>query len=133
MDVKVNLLDIKIDKDENIKDEIQINSQISIKLKYPEFSIMEKATKFESSTDLAFQMIIDSIEYIYDGQQFHYAKESTEAELIEFVESLNREQFAKIEEFFDNLPKLNKKIEIKCGKCGFDHTIEVEGLESFFG
>jgi Ni,Fe-hydrogenase III small subunit len=78
-------------------------------------------------------MIIDSIEYIYDGQQFHYAKESTEAELIEFVESLNREQFAKIEEFFDNLPKLNKKIEIKCGKCGFDHTIEVEGLESFFG
>jgi hypothetical protein len=133
MDVKVNLLDIKIDKDENIKDEIQINSQISIKLKYPEFSIMEKATKFESSTDLAFQMIIDSIEYIYDGQQFHYAKESTEAELIEFVESLNREQFAKMEEFFDNLPKLNKKLEIKCGKCGFDHTIEVEGLESFFG
>jgi hypothetical protein len=133
MDVKVNLLDINIDKDENIKDEIQINSQISIKLKYPEFSIMEKASKFDSSTDLAFQMIIDSIEYIYDGQQFHYAKESTEAELIEFVESLNREQFAKIEEFFDNLPKLNKKIEIKCGKCGFDHTIEVEGLESFFG
>ena len=133
MDVKVNLLDIKIDKNENIKDEIPLNSQISIKLKYPEFSIMEKATKFESSTDLAFQMIIDSIEYIYDGQQFHYAKESTQAELIEFVESLNREQFAKIEEFFDNLPKLNKKIEIKCGKCGFDHTIEVEGLESFFG
>lgn len=133
MDVKVNLLDIKIDKDENIKDEIQINSQISIKLKYPEFSIMEKATKFESSTDLAFQMIIDSIEYIFDGQQFHYARESTEAELIEFVESLNREQFAKIEEFFDNLPKLNKKIEITCSKCSFEHTIEVEGLESFFG
>jgi hypothetical protein len=133
MDVKVNLLDIKIDRDENIKDEIQINSQISIKLKYPEFSIMEKATKFESSTDLAFQMIIDSIEYIYDGQQFHYAKESTTAELIEFVESLSHDQFAKIEEFFDNLPKLNKKIEIKCGKCNFDHTIEVEGLESFFG
>lgn len=133
MDVKVNLLDIKIDKDDNIKDEIQINSQISIKLKYPEFSIMEKATKFESSTDLAFQMIIDSIEYIFDGQQFHYARESTEAELIEFVESLNREQFAKIEEFFDNLPKLNKKIEITCSKCSFEHTIEVEGLESFFG
>jgi hypothetical protein len=78
-------------------------------------------------------MIIDSIEYIYDGQQFHYAKESTTAELIEFVESLSHDQFAKIEEFFDNLPKLNKKIEIKCGRCNFDHTIEVEGLESFFG
>ena len=59
--------------------------------------------------------------------------ESTKEELIQFVESLNQEQFSKLESFFDNLPKLNKKMELKCGKCGFDHSIEMEGLESFFG
>jgi hypothetical protein len=37
-----------------------------------------------------------------------------------------------LEEFFNNLPKLNKKIDLKCGKCGFDHAISMEGLESFF-
>jgi hypothetical protein len=132
MDVKVNLLDINIQKDENVKDEISLTDSISIKLKYPEFSCLKGATKYESVTDLAFDMIVNSIEYIYDGEQFYYAKEAEPGEMVEFVESLNQEQFAKIEKFFDNLPKLNKKIDITCSKCNFNHNIEVEGLESFF-
>jgi hypothetical protein len=38
-----------------------------------------------------------------------------------------------IEDFFANLPKLEKKIEMKCSRCGFEHKLDVEGLESFFG
>jgi hypothetical protein len=78
-------------------------------------------------------MILNSIEHIFDGEQFYYANETSKEELTEFIESLNQEQFSKIEEFFDNLPTLNKKVEIDCKKCGFHHTIEVEGLENFFG
>jgi hypothetical protein len=132
METKINLLDIKVNFPENVKDEIQLNDKLSIKLKYPEFSIISGAGE-SSATDLAFNMIINSIEHIYDGQQYYYAKESTKEELVEFIESLNTEQFAKIEEFFENLPTLNKTIEMDCSKCGFHHKIEVEGLESFFG
>jgi hypothetical protein len=78
-------------------------------------------------------MIVSGIENIFDGEQYHYANETPKEELMEFIESLNQEQFAKIEEFFDNLPTLNKKIEMDCSKCGFHHTINVEGLENFFG
>jgi len=132
METEINLLDIKVNFPEDIKDEIQLNDKLSIKLKYPEFSIISGAGE-SSATDLAFNMIINSIEHIYDGQQYYYAKESTREELVEFIESLNTEQFAKIEEFFENLPTLNKTIEMNCSKCGFHHKIEVEGLESFFG
>jgi hypothetical protein len=132
MEVSLNLLDIKVDMSEDIKDEIQLTSQIVVKLKYPEFSILERASKFDNVTDMAFDMIVDSIEYIFDGEQYHYAKESTPEELIDFIESLNQEQFKKIEEFFNHLPKLNKKIEMDCKKCKFHHTIDVEGLDSFF-
>jgi hypothetical protein len=132
METEINLLDIKVNFPENVKDEIQLNDKLSIKLKYPEFSIISGAGE-SSATDLAFNMIINSIEHIYDGQQYYYAKESTKEELVEFIESLNTEQFAKIEEFFENLPTLNKTIEMDCSKCGFHHKIEVEGLESFFG
>ena len=132
METEINLLDIKVNFPENVKDEIQLNDKLSIKLKYPEFSIISGAGE-SSATDLAFNMIINSIEHIYDGQQYYYAKESTKEELVEFIESLNTEQFAKIEEFFENLPTLNKTIEMNCSKCGFHHKIEVEGLESFFG
>jgi hypothetical protein len=132
MDVNFNLLDIQVEFDPTIKDVIQINDKISVKLKYPEFSIIQRASKFESVTDMAFDMIVESIEHIFDGEQYYYASESDPAELIEFVESLNQSQFEKIEEFFDKLPKLNKKIEVDCKKCKFHHTINVEGLDSFF-
>jgi hypothetical protein len=131
MESNLNLLDIKVNMPENQSDVIQLNDKLSIKLKYPEFSIL--SADISSATDLAFSMIVNSIEYIFDGEQYYYAKESSPEELTEFVESLNQQQFSKIEDFFSNLPTLNKNIQIDCNKCGFHHTIEVEGLESFFG
>ena len=128
----LNLLDIKIDIDPNHKDIIQLTDKLSIKLKYPEFFLIDKLTDKESAVDVVFEIVIDSIEYIFDGEQYYYAHESTKEELTQFIESMNQEQFSKLENFFDTLPKLNKTMEMKCGKCGFDHTIEMESLESFF-
>ena len=53
--------------------------------------------------------------------------------MLEFVEGMNQSQFAKVENFFNNLPSLKQTVEIDCSKCGFHHKIEVEGLENFFG
>ena len=132
MTAELNILEIQPDMTNVVNDIIQINNAISVKLKYPEFSVLERANKFESITDMAFDMIADSVEYIFDGEQYYYAAETEPDEIIEFIESLSQEQFSKIENFFNNLPKLNKKIEMDCKKCKFHHTIEVEGLDSFF-
>jgi hypothetical protein len=133
METSLNLLDIKIEGVKENDDVIQLTDTISIKLKYPEFSVINKLSKLTDVSDIAFEMIADSVEYIFDGEQFYYAKETTTEELVEFIESLNQQQFAKIEDFFANLPKLEKKIEMKCSRCGFEHKLDVEGLESFFG
>jgi hypothetical protein len=128
----LNLLDVKVDINPNIKDVIQLSSKISMKLKYPEFSLAKKLTTLNSAVDIVFEIITDSIEWIYDGEQYFYAHETPREELLEYVESLNNEQFSKIELFFNNLPTMRKTVPIKCPKCGYDHSIEMEGLESFF-
>ena len=133
METSLNLLDIKIEGVKENNDVIQLTDTISIKLKYPEFSVINKLSKLTDVSDIAFEMIAESVEYIFDGEQFYYAKETTTEELVEFIEGLNQQQFAKIEDFFANLPKLEKKIEMKCSRCGFEHKLDVEGLESFFG
>jgi hypothetical protein len=133
MEIKMNLLDIQITESGEDKSEIQLTDKIMIKLAYPKFSALDTITDSESPSHVAFEMIINSIEHIFDGDEFYYAKETSKEELIEFIESLNQEQFSRIEEFFDDLPTLNKKVEVDCKKCGFHHTIEVEGLENFFG
>jgi hypothetical protein len=133
METSLNLLDIKIEGVKENNDVIQLTDTISIKLKYPEFSVINKLSNLTNVSDIAFEMIAESVEYIFDGEQFYYAKETTTEELVEFIENLNQQQFAKIEDFFANLPKLEKKIEMKCSRCGFEHRLDVEGLESFFG
>lgn len=133
METSLNILDIGITGLKEGGDVIQLTEKISIKLKYPEFSVLKRISNMTNEVDIAFNMIADSIEYVYNGEQMYYAKETSREELMEFLESLNQQQFSKIEDFFTNLPTLEKKIEMKCSRCGFEHKFDVEGLESFFG
>jgi len=133
MEKEIDLTQIKVEKGEDINPEIQITPKIMIKMKYPEFGVVKDSLKYEDISQVTFNMIAESIEYIYDGDQFYYGHEAQPGEMLEFVEGMNQEQFEKVEKFFDNMPKLKEKVEITCSKCGFNHTIEVEGLESFFG
>jgi len=133
MEKDVNLLELKVQIDPSISPEIQLTNKVSIKMKYPEFGMVQNSLEYEDITDITFNMIANSIEYIYDGEQFYYGHEAQPGEMLEFVEGMNQEQFSKVEQFFNGLPKLKETLDIKCSKCGFEHKIEVEGLESFFG
>lgn len=133
MEVQINLMDIQVERPDEVSNIIQLTNAISIKLNYPEFATVEKLSQEENSVAAAFRVIAESVDYIFDGNQYYYAAETPQSELTEFIESLNQEQFSKIEKFFENLPKIRKFVEIKCSKCGYDHSISVEGLENFFG
>ena len=106
-----------------IKDVVQLTDKVSMKLKYPEFSLVTKLKEKESAVDIAFEIIADSIEYVYDGEQFYYASDAQPGEFLELVENLNNEQFKKIENFISNLPTLKHTMNITCSKCGYQHKI----------
>lgn len=133
METSVNLLEINVDGADLNKNLIDIGGDISIKLKYPRFGVVKSFDNISDITELAINMIVDSIEYIYDGEQYYYTSDVSTEELITFVESLNQSQFDKLEKFFDNLPRIHKNINVTCSKCGYNHDIHVEGLEDFFG
>jgi hypothetical protein len=132
MQTQIDLNKVKVESDPEIKPEIKLTDKFMVKLKYPEFGFIKSAMKFDNVNELTFNVIAQSIEYIFDGEQYYYAHEVPASEMVEFVESLSAEQFANIEEFFNHLPKLKQTIEMTCKKCGFQHKINVEGLESFF-
>lgn len=134
MIAKMDITEIKPEFDEEPVDpEVQITDKIVVKMKYPPFRLVKDSVELDDITEVTFHMIANSIEYVYDGEQFHYAKEQTTDELVAFVEQLNQEQFEKIERFFNSIPKLKKQLDMTCSKCGFEHHLHVEGLESFFG
>jgi hypothetical protein len=133
MEAKIDLTEIQPVQSEYVDPEIQLTDTITVKMKYPPFKLIKDSVEMEDITEVTFNMLAQSIEYVYDGEQFHYAKEVSVEELVDFIEQLNQEQFEKLEKFFNSIPKLSKRIDMKCSKCGFEHHLDVEGLESFFG
>ena len=130
MPINIELLNITVNTDEYV-DTVQITDKIGIKFKYPNYKILEKMGSDKNIVEKTFDAIIDCIDYIFDDDNFYYAKETPRKEMVDFIDALNVEQFKKIEEFFNKLPTLKHEIKIKCKKCGFDHSIILQGLESF--
>ena len=133
MEAKIDLTEIQPVQSEYVDPEIQLTDTITVKMKYPPFKLIKDSVEMDDITEVTFNMLAQSIEYVYDGEQFHYAKEVSVEELVDFIEQLNQEQFEKLEKFFNSIPKLSKRIDMTCSKCGFEHHLDVEGLESFFG
>ena len=69
---------------------------------------------------------------IYNEEESWSGSESTEKELIEFIEQLNTKQFQSIEKFFTTMPKLSHSVKIKNPKTQVESTVVLEGLAAFF-
>ena len=132
MEKPINLLTVTVDTKNQVNPEIKITDKLTVKMKYPEFGIIKDSIELDNDTEITFHLLAQCVEYIYDGDQFYYGSETPLQEMVEFVENLNQESFEKLEEYFNSLPKLKEKIEMTCSKCSFHHSIDVEGLESFF-
>jgi hypothetical protein len=132
VEIEFNLLEIQPTRNENHTNKIEIENNLGIVFKYPSFESIQKYGKESDEIEIILKLIIDCIDYIYDADQIYYAKDSTEEELKEFIESLQTKQLEKIKIFFDTMPKLHKKLDFKCNKCGYEEKIEVEGIQNFF-
>ena len=69
---------------------------------------------------------------IYYGDDMYECQDQTIEELEEFLESLTQQQFMKLQEFFDTMPKLKHDIVLIHPKTKKKKTITLEGLNSFF-
>jgi hypothetical protein len=77
-------------------------------------------------------IIIDCIDMIYTDEEVFHAKEQTRDELKEFLENLTKDQFDKIERFFETMPKFQKLVEFDCPACGSHNQLMLEGVQNFF-
>lgn len=132
LDVSFNLLDLNIVNTDKYDDVIMLTDKVGVKFKYPDYSTVVKVSNSENISEMALDVMFNSVEYIFEGDKFYMANETPKEEMVEFFESLSQQQFEKIEDYFSNLPVLNKEQTVKCSKCGYEHVIMLEGIESFF-
>jgi hypothetical protein len=127
-----NLFDVKPEFNDKHTNKIELGKDLGIVMRYPTFESVEEIGEV-SDVDKVFSILSTCIDYVYDADNIYYAKDVTKEELNEFVESMTRDQFEKVKDFFDTMPKLRKRVDFKCGRCGYSENIEVEGIQNFFG
>lgn len=132
-----NIIEVDVDittasLDKPVSDgKIQLDPNLFVKMQYPTFGKLDEYSK-DPQRESLYGLIALCIEYIASKDGILYAKDYTFDDLLEFVLSLNPQQFNKLEEFIDNMPAVTKKIEHACKKCGYLHELTLKGYRSFF-
>ena len=133
--VKINfdLTQMEVTRHPDHNKKIKLFDETGLVLKYPN---LDNITAFDQldPDDISgiFNLIIDSIDYVFQGNEIYYAKEQTHGELSEFLDNLTSEQFASIVKFYETMPRLRQDVKYRCPVCLKEHNKYIEGIETFF-
>ena len=130
--VEIDLEGIEVEFIEGHSNKIELTDDISIEMGYPTFEFMNFKPD-ETEVNQMFDIIGKSIQRVYEGETVYERADFTKKDLKTFLESLTSEQFKKVQEFFESMPRLRHTLEIENPKTKKKNTVTLEGLQAFFG
>ena len=138
VNVNINLDDIQVQKPEGHSNQIKLDNNLMMELKYPSLNEFIK-NNFDPNEDgtnameQSFDLIGSCINKIYNEDEVWIAADCSKKEINDFLDSMNSNQFKEVEKFFETMPKLSHKIKVKNPKTKVESDVVLEGLASFFG
>jgi len=132
--VDIDLTKIEVHMDETHDARIQLTDDIGILMSYPHLGSLAAMDAKDAGVQMEnlFQMIYDCMYQIWQGEETFDAMDYSIKEKKEFVESLNHEQFEKIQNFFQTMPTVKHEIEVENPNTKVKSTVTLQGMNSFF-
>lgn len=130
IEVDLNLVDCPVSTQENL---IQLNDVVSIEMRYPKYGdlmAMDADTGLETSLD----MISRCIAKVYSADETMEMKDFSTEEQEEFINSFPADVFAKIQKYFEDMPKVTMEVKYKIKLDGKQKTKKktLQGINDFF-
>ena len=133
VDVNIDEIDMKEVSQEDRSVMLTDNVGITLRhIRVRDLASLTDTTK--SQSDVVVDTVIASMEAIFDADSVHPVDSTPRAELIAFVNSLNRKQMEKIEKFIGDTPKIQLDVKFTCSNkaCNHENHIVLTGVQSFF-
>jgi len=136
--ISVNLDDIKVQKPDGHSNQIKLDNNLMMELKYPSLNEFIKNNFDPNDTsknpmDQSFDLIGSCINKIYNQDEVWAAADCSKKEITDFLDSMNSSQFKEVEKFFETMPKLSHTLKVLNPKTNVESDVVLEGLASFFG
>ena len=138
VNVNVNLDDIQVEKPEGHTNQIKLDKNLMMELKYPSLNEFIKNNFDPNDTtknpmEQSFDLIGSCINKIYNEDEVWAASDCSKKEITDFLDSMNSTQFKEVEKFFETMPRLSHTIKVINPKTKVESDVVLEGLASFFG
>ena len=124
----IKLEEVDVIMKEGHTNEIAITDKVKMVMRYPRLDDMLGADEIED----IFKMVYRCVHEIHDGEKVYHKIDMSEKELVDFVDSLTSEQFDKVTDFFDSMPKVQHVVEVTNPKTKKKGEVVIDGVASFF-
>lgn len=137
VDVEIDLTKVEVQVEDNHTNDIMLDEsrKLGVIFKYPSLGMLDVSSITDAEdmkTDDLFKLIIGCIDHIYEGEKIYPAKDTTQNEMMEFIESLQSNQFEKMQEFFKTMPVLKHEVEVENPNTKKKSTMKFQGISDFF-
>ena len=137
--VTVFIDQIQVEKDPEHSTDIHLDAELVLRMKYPSLDQFIK-TNFDFSADQSssniersLEIIASCIDVVFTSDESWSAADCSKKELTDWIETLDSNQFKKVEKFFDTMPRLSHTVKVTNPKTKVESEVTLEGLTSFFG
>ena len=133
--VEVDLTEIEVQVNDDHTNKIELTDEMGVIMRYPTIDSFSTAGISDITADNMLDVIVTCIDKIYDkkGEEVYDSKDSSQKELMDFVEQMNTTQFQDVQSFFDSMPKLRHEIVVVNPKTKVENVVALSGLNDFFG
>jgi hypothetical protein len=130
-DFNIDLKEIKVKFPEGSDPVIPITGTMGIVMKWPSASVLDDREYFKAGEDAYYELILRSMDKIYDGEELYNPADYSLKELEEFLDGCGVETLEKIQNFLSQTPRLYHKLTYT-NETGKERVIELTSLTDFF-
>ena len=132
--IKLKLLldNVKVHRDENHTNKIQVDDTYTLFLKYPNIdNFIDVLNGSDISPEKTYDILLSCIDKLASADEVYNFKDFNAKQVNEFIESLHSDTTKKIKLFFDTMPKVRHEM-LYTNSEGKEKTFTIQGTQSFF-
>lgn len=130
VEIDIDLNEVKCEMPDDHTNKIQLTDSIGVIMSYPRINSITGLNMDDPNA--GFDVIKSCIAQIFDDENVYDKNDISKKELDDFVNSMTHNQFMKLQEFFENMPKVRYRTTIKNPNTGVTSDLIIEGLQNFF-
>jgi len=132
-EVDLTKVEVQVDDDHTNRVIVDDKRNLGLVLKYPTLKNYDIGKGIDTlEIEKVFNILVDCIDHIFEGEKIYPAKDSSKQELKEFIEMMPQESFSKIKKFFETMPRLKHEVEVNNPKTNVTSKVTLTGIADFF-